>query len=83
VGTANNAKFRLHTPAQGGSFDIMIVPEAANMPPTPWQTEILAPGILHEGVAVHPSALERRIGLLLVASLMSMALIPNGGFPPN
>jgi hypothetical protein len=24
---------------------MMIVPEAANMPPTPWQTEILAPGI--------------------------------------
>jgi hypothetical protein len=23
----------------------MIVPDAANMPPTPWQTEILAPGI--------------------------------------
>ena len=22
-----------------------MVPEAANMPPTPWQTEILAPGI--------------------------------------
>jgi hypothetical protein len=30
--------------AHGGSFDKMIVPEAANMPPTPWQTEILAPG---------------------------------------
>ena len=30
---------------QGGSFDMMIVPEAANLPPTPWQTEILAPGI--------------------------------------
>jgi hypothetical protein len=29
----------------GGLFDMMIVPEAANMPPTPWQTEILAPGI--------------------------------------
>jgi hypothetical protein len=29
----------------GGSFEKMIVPEAANMPPTPWQTEILAPGI--------------------------------------
>ena len=24
---------------------MMIVPEAANMPPTPWQTEILATGI--------------------------------------
>ncbi len=24
---------------------MMIVPEAANMPPTPWQTEIQAPGI--------------------------------------
>jgi len=23
---------------------MMIVPEAANIPPTPWQTEILAPG---------------------------------------
>jgi hypothetical protein len=23
---------------------MMIVPEAANVPPTPWQTEILAPG---------------------------------------
>jgi hypothetical protein len=32
-------------PGYGGSFDMMIVPEAANMPPTPWQTEILAPGI--------------------------------------
>jgi hypothetical protein len=30
---------------QGPSFDMMIVPDAANMPPTPWQTEILAPGI--------------------------------------
>ena len=30
----------------GRSFDMMIVPEAANMPPTPCQTEILAPGIL-------------------------------------
>jgi hypothetical protein len=29
----------------GGSFDMMIVPEAANMPATPWQTEIFAPGI--------------------------------------
>ena len=29
----------------GDSFDMMVVPEAANMPPTPWQTEILAPGI--------------------------------------
>ena len=29
----------------GGSFDMMIVAEAANMPPTPWQTETLAPGI--------------------------------------
>jgi hypothetical protein len=24
---------------------MMIVPEAPNMPPAPWQTEILAPGI--------------------------------------
>jgi hypothetical protein len=24
---------------------MMIVPEAANMPPTPWPTEIRAPGI--------------------------------------
>jgi len=24
---------------------MMLVPEAANMPPTPWQTEISAPGI--------------------------------------
>jgi hypothetical protein len=30
---------------QGGSFDMMIVPDAANMPPTPWQTEIRASGI--------------------------------------
>ena len=29
----------------GGSFDMMIVADAANMPPTPWQTEIRAPGI--------------------------------------
>jgi len=26
----------------GASLDMMIVPEAVNMPPTPWQTEILA-----------------------------------------
>jgi len=25
----------------------MIVPEAANMPPTPWQTEILVPGAIY------------------------------------
>ena len=31
--------------AQGSSFDMMMVPEAANVPPTPWQTEIRAPGI--------------------------------------
>jgi hypothetical protein len=31
----------LHTPLG----DMMIVPDTANMPPTPWQTEILAPGI--------------------------------------
>jgi hypothetical protein len=24
---------------------MMMVPEAANMPPTPWQTEIRAPGV--------------------------------------
>ena len=29
----------------GGSFDMMMVPEAANMPPTLWQTEILESGI--------------------------------------
>src|SRR5579859_7525057 len=29
----------------GGSFEKMIVPEAANMPPTPWQTDTLAPAI--------------------------------------
>ena len=28
----------------GASFVMMIVPEAANMPPTPWHTESLAPG---------------------------------------
>ena len=31
-------------PAYGDSLEKMIVPEAANMPPTPWQTEIFAPG---------------------------------------
>jgi hypothetical protein len=31
--------------AYGPAFDMMMVPEAANMPPTPWKTEILAPGI--------------------------------------
>ena len=41
VGSSPSGKTR----AYGGSFDMMIVPEAANMPPTPWQTEILAPGI--------------------------------------
>jgi hypothetical protein len=34
-----------HWPYGGGSFDMMMVPLAANMPPTPWQTEILASGI--------------------------------------
>jgi hypothetical protein len=29
----------------GGSFDMRMVPAAANMPPTPWQTEILAASI--------------------------------------
>ena len=29
---------------QGASLEKMIVPDAANMPPTPWQTEIFAPG---------------------------------------
>jgi hypothetical protein len=32
-------------PHYDGSSDMMIVPEAANMPPTPWQTKILASGI--------------------------------------
>jgi hypothetical protein len=36
------ASYRLD---QGAWFDMMMVPEAANMPPTPWQTEILASGI--------------------------------------
>ena len=36
------ASYRLDLDA---SFDMMIVPEAANMPPTPWQTEIRASGI--------------------------------------
>jgi len=30
---------------------MMIVPEAGNMPPTPWQTEISAPGICTGAVA--------------------------------
>jgi hypothetical protein len=30
---------------QGARLLKMIVPDAANMPPTPWQTEIFAPGI--------------------------------------
>src|SRR6516165_8921942 len=32
---------------------MIIVPEAANMPPTPWQTEILAPVIWAGGGAAH------------------------------
>src|SRR6202012_4198997 len=28
---------------QGASLEKMMVPDAANMPPTPWQTEIFAP----------------------------------------
>jgi hypothetical protein len=32
---------------------ISAVPEAANMPPTPWQTEIRAPGIWAGGGAAH------------------------------
>jgi hypothetical protein len=35
----------------GTSFDMMIVPDAANMPPTPWQAEILAPGSAPGGAA--------------------------------
>ena len=41
----------MHPAAHGGSFDMMIVPEAGNMPPTPWQTEISAPGICAGAVA--------------------------------
>jgi hypothetical protein len=37
----------------GGSFDMMIVPEAANTPPTPWQTEIRASGIWAGAVPAH------------------------------
>jgi hypothetical protein len=33
----------------GGSFDMMIVPGTANMPPTPWQTGIFVPGSLSGG----------------------------------
>jgi hypothetical protein len=36
---------------------MMIVPEAANMSPTPWQAEILAPGIWVRGGAAHLDAL--------------------------
>ena len=44
------------------SFDMMTVPAAANMPPTPWQTEILVPGspggsrthLVHAPPAIHP-----------------------------
>ena len=32
------------------SFDMVIVPEAANMPPTPWQTEILESGIWFQNI---------------------------------
>ena len=39
-----NAKL-LMLPSCGCSFDIIVVPLAVNMPPTTWQTEILAPGI--------------------------------------
>ncbi len=42
------ANFGFKTPggaAQFGSFDMMMAPEAANMPSAPWQTEILQPGI--------------------------------------
>jgi len=44
--TIGNSRFNGNNrePCYGGSFDMMIVPEAANMPPTPWQTLILAPG---------------------------------------
>src|SRR6516162_8171603 len=51
------ASYRLDLDA---SFDMMIVPEAANMPPTPWQTEIRASGIW--GAAPHPTpALLQRV----------------------
>jgi hypothetical protein len=40
-----NCGMPLITAGYGASFDMMMVPLAANMPPTPWQTEILAPGI--------------------------------------
>jgi hypothetical protein len=42
-GTRSSARSR--PAAYGGSSDMMMVPEAANMPPTPWHTENLAPGI--------------------------------------
>ena len=35
---------RHESPQRYASFVMMIVPEAANMPPTPWHTESLAPG---------------------------------------
>ena len=38
---------------QGGSLDMMIMPEAANMPPTPWQTEILGAGDRGGGGTAH------------------------------
>jgi hypothetical protein len=43
---------------------MMMVPEAANMPPTPWQTEILASGIWTGAAVAMPSmsaGLRRRI----------------------
>jgi hypothetical protein len=39
----------------GASFDIMIVPAAANVPPTPWQTEIFGAANLGGGDAAHPA----------------------------
>src|SRR5580704_16799098 len=39
------ANFKMPLIRRGLGRLMMIVPEAANMPPTPWQTEIQAPGI--------------------------------------
>jgi hypothetical protein len=41
---------------------MMIVPEAANMPPTPWQTEILAPATQKAREEVRLSSPPRRRG---------------------
>jgi hypothetical protein len=65
---------------------MMMVPEAANMPPTPWQTEILAPGICAGGDPAHLAhALLQGVHAVHAGThvLKTAAVGVEGNFPPG